>query len=211
MSAIDEGIVREYFEQNGFLVRQARKYQVSARRKVAEEEIDLIVYNPAWQRDARKPDFFLFSNELPFVHKAIVAVKGWHTGVFTPNMLKSSPEIFSFLQQSVLKEAARLFPSDTPEVEAASLTKILVLPSLPTAEPFRTQSVELLKQHGVDAILSFRAMLLDLLDKIEINQNYSKSDTLQVMRLLKNYDLLKDSQLDLLPDRDSAPARRSRS
>ena len=36
MSAIDEGIVREYFEQNGFLVRQARKYQVSARRKVAD-------------------------------------------------------------------------------------------------------------------------------------------------------------------------------
>lgn len=210
MSAIDEGIVREYFEQNGFLVRQARKYQVSARRKVAEEEIDLIVYNPAWQRDARKPDFFLFSNELPFVHKAIVAVKGWHTGVFTPNMLKSSPEIFSFLQQSVLKEAARLFPSDTPEVETDSLTKILVLPSLPTAEPFRTQSVELLKQHGVDAILSFRAMLLDLLDKIEINQNYSKSDTLQVMRLLKNYDLLKDSQLDLLPDRGGASARRPR-
>jgi hypothetical protein len=210
MSAIDEGIVREYFEQNGFLVRQARKYQVSARRKVAEEEIDLIVYNPAWQRGARKPDFFLFSNELPSVHKAIVAVKGWHTGVFTPNMLKSSPEIFSFLQQSVLKEAARLFPSDTPEVDPDSLTKILVLPSLPTAEPFRSQSVELLKQHGVDAILSFRAMLLDLLDKIEINQNYSKSDTLQVMRLLKNYDLLKDSQLDLIPDRGGAPARRAR-
>jgi hypothetical protein len=210
MSAIDEGIVREYFEQNGFLVRQARKYQVQSRRKVAEEEIDLIVYNPAWQRDARKPDFFLFSNELPFVHKAIVAVKGWHTGVFTPNMLKSSPEIFSFLQQSVLKEAARLFPSDAPDAEDGGLTKILVLPSLPTAEPFRSQSVELLKQHGVDAILSFRAMLLDLLDKIEINQNYSKSDTLQVMRLLKNYDLLKDSQLDLPADRGPAPIRRSR-
>src|SRR5260221_54498 len=88
MSAIDEGIVREYFEQNGFLVRQARKYQVSARRKVAEEEIDLIVFNPSWQRGARSPDSFLFSNELPNVHKAIVAVKGWHTRVFTPNMLK---------------------------------------------------------------------------------------------------------------------------
>src|SRR5690606_34153830 len=100
MSAIDEGIVREYFEQNGFLVRQARKYQVQARRKAAEEEIDLVVLNPAWQRDSRKPDFFLFSTELPYVHTAIVAVKGWHTGVFTPNMLRSSPEIFSFLQQN---------------------------------------------------------------------------------------------------------------
>lgn len=205
MSAIDEGIVREYFEQNGFLVRQARKYQVVARRKAAEEEIDLSVFNPTWQRGARKPDFFLFSTELPYVQKAIVAVKGWHTGVFTPNMLKSSPEIFSFLQQNVLKEAARFFPATATDAstgaatasEGDALTKILVLPSLPTAEPFRSQSVELLKQHGVDAIISFRAMLLDLLEKIEINQNYSKSDTLQVMRILKNYDLLKDAQMDL--------------
>lgn len=210
MSAIDEGIVREYFEQNGFLVRQARKYQVQSRRKAAEEEIDLIVLNPAWQRDSRKPDFFLFSNELPFVQKAIVAVKGWHTGVFTPNMLKSSPEIFSFLQHSVLKEAARFFPPEAASDPGGALTKILVLPSLPTAEPFRSQSVELLKQHGVDAIISFRAMLLDLLDKIEINQNYSKSDTLQIMRILKNYDLLKDTQLDLLPERSAAPVRRAR-
>jgi len=210
MSAIDEGIVREYFEQNGFLVRQARKYQVQSRRKAAEEEIDLIVYNPAWQRDARKPDFFLFSNELPYVQKAIVAVKGWHTGVFTPNMLKSSPEIFSFLQQNVLKEAARFFPAQVGDEPGGELTKILVLPSLPTAEPFRSQSVELLKQHGVDAIISFRAMLLDLLEKIEINQNYSKSDTLQVMRLLKNYDLLKDTQLDLLTDRGAAAGRRTK-
>jgi hypothetical protein len=210
VSAIDEGIVREYFEQNGFLVRQARKYQVSARRKAAEEEIDLIVFNPAWQRGARKPDFFLFSNELPYVQKAIVAVKGWHTGVFTPNMLKSSPEIFSFLQHNVLKEAARFFPPTSPDDAADPPTKILVLPSLPTAEPFRTQSVELLKQQGVDAIISFRAMLLDLLEKIEINQNYSKSDTLQVMRLLKNYDLLKDTQLDLLTERGPAAPRRTR-
>jgi len=209
MSAIDEGIVREYFEQNGFLVRQARKYQVAARRKHAEEEIDLIVYNPAWERGARKPDFFLFSNELPFVQKAVIAVKGWHTGVFTPNMLKSSPEIFNFLEQNVLKEAARFFPPEAANEPGGAPTKVLVLPSLPTAEPFRSQSVELLKARGVDAIISFRAMLLDLVEKIEINQNYTKSDTLQVMRILKNYDLLKNAQLDMFPER-GAPVRRAR-
>jgi hypothetical protein len=197
MSAIDEGIVREYFEQNGFLVRQARKYQVAGRRKLADEEIDLVVFNPGAQRAVRKPDFFLFSSELPFVHKAVVAVRGWHTGSFTPQTLKSSPEIFSFLEQNVLKEAARLFPLEAGEEAGGTLTKILVLPSLPTAEPFRSQSVELLKARGVDAIISFRAMLLDILEKIETNQNYTKSDTLQVMRILKTYDLLKDPQLDL--------------
>lgn len=210
MSAIDEGIVREYFEQNGFLVRQARKYQVQARRKVAEEEIDLVVFNPTYQRGSRKPDFFLFSSELPYVQKGIVAVKGWHTGVFTPTMLKSSPEIFRFLEENVLKQASRLFPSDPSEEEGGMPLRILVLPSLPTAEPFRSQSVEVLKARGVDAIVSFRAMLIDLLEKVEVNQNYTKSDTLQVMRILKNYDLLKDTQLDLLSDRDNVPARRAR-
>jgi hypothetical protein len=207
MSAIDEGIVREYFEQNGFLVRQARKYQVSARRKTGDEEIDLVVYNPAWRRGSRRPDFFLFSSELEFVQRAVVAVKGWHTGVFTPATLKNSPEIFRFLEEKVLKEATNFFPPDPADDGGGTLTKILVLPSLPTAEPFRSQSVELLKAHGVDAIISFRAMLLDILDKIEINQNYSKSDTLQVMRILKNYDLIKDTQLDMFPDRIAAPRR----
>ncbi|MFT3868029.1 MAG: hypothetical protein QM715_05975 [Nibricoccus sp.] len=202
MAAIDEGIVREYFEQNGFLVRQVRKYQVQSRRKTGDEEIDLLVYNPAYQRGSRKPDFFLFSNELPNVHRAMVAVKGWHSDVFSPGMLKNSPEIFSFLEENVLKHATRFFPADADEAGgpaegADSLTKILVLPSLPTAEPFRSQSVQMLKERGVDAIISFRSMLLDLIDKIEVNRNYIKSDTLHVMRILKNYDLLKDAQLDL--------------
>lgn len=208
MSAIDEGIVREYFEQNGFLVRQPRKYQVSARRKTGNEEVDLMVFNPTWSRGARKPGFFLFSSELPFVRQGVVAVKGWHTGVFTPTMLRSSPEIFGFLEENVLKDVSRLFPSVASDDATGGFTKILVLPSLPTAEPFRTQSVELLKERGVDAIISFRAMLLDLLENVEVNQNYTKSDTLQVMRILKNYDLLKDTQLDLLPERNSS--RRAR-
>ena len=207
MAAIDEGIVREYFEQYGFLVRQVRKYQVQARRKTGEEEVDLVVYNPAYVRGSRKPDFLLFSNELPNIHRAIIVVKAWHTGRFTPQMLKSSPEIFRFLEDNVLKEVSRYFPAESSDEPGDELTKILVLPSLPTAEPFRSQSVELLKARGVDAIISFRAMLLDLLDRIEINQSYTKSDTLQVMRILKNYDLLKDPQLDLLSERTASPRR----
>ena len=46
--------------------------------------------------------------------------------------------------------AATSGESDTP-AESDVLTKILVLPSLPTAEPFRSQSVELLKQHGTNS------------------------------------------------------------
>jgi hypothetical protein len=209
MAAVDEGIVREYFEQNGFLVRQVRKYQVQARRKTGDEEVDLVVYNPTYQRNSRRPDFFLFANELAYIHRAIVVVKGWHTGIFTPTMLKSSPEIFRFLEENVTKEVKRFFPVDADEPgNSADVTRILVLPSLPIAEPFRSQSVALLKEHGVDGIISFRSMLLDIIERVEINRNYGKSDTLQVIRILKNYDLLKDAQLDLVPDRHSAPKKK---
>ena len=198
MAAVDEDIVREYFEQNGFLVRQVRKYEVMARKKTGDEEIDLIVYNPAYQAGARKPDFFLQAAELACVRRGVVAVKAWHTDRFTPGTLKNSPEIFSFLEQDVLKEIPKIFPDGAAVTDGEPPVKILVLPSLPTAEPFRSQSVQLLKERGVDAIISFRAMLLDLLGRIEVNRSYGKSDTLQVMRILKNYDLLKDTQMELL-------------
>jgi hypothetical protein len=209
MSAIDEGIVREYFEQNGFLVRQVRKYQILARRKTSEEEIDLLVYNPAYTRGARRPDFFLFATELPYIHRAIVSVKGWHAaGRFTPSTFKSNPEIFRFLEDNVFKEVTRFFPSESEDPAVTSdITKILVLPGLPTAEPYRSQAVALLKERGVDAIISFRSMLLDIIEGVEINRNYRKSDTLQVVRILKSYDLLKDPQLDLIPEREPAARR----
>lgn len=207
MSAIDEGIVREYFEQNGFFVRQVRKYQVMARKKTSDEEIDLLVVNPSWQRGSRRPDFFLFPTEMQYLHRAVVAVKPWHTDVFTPGMLKSTPEIFAFLEKNVLKQVERLFPPDEASAEGSgeesSITKILVLPALPTSEPYRSQSVQLLKERGVDAIISFRSMLMDLIESVESNRQYGKSDTLQVIRLLKNYDLLKDAQLDLMAGKNT--------
>jgi hypothetical protein len=142
------------------------------------------------------------------LHRAVVSVKPWHTDVFTPGTLKSSPELFRFLEENVQREAVKFFPqeevtapvADGADGAAASeVTKILVLPALPTQEPFRTQSIELLKARGVDCIISFRAMLLDLIDKVEVNRHYRKSDTLEVIRILKNYDLVRDPQLDFLP------------
>lgn len=202
MAGFDEQIVREYFELHGFLVRQLRKYQVQSRKKLAEEEIDLLVYNPSFVARDREPNFLLFGTELPYVHRAVVVVKGWHTTLrFTPTMLKSSSEIFKFLEKNVLKTVEDVFQDE--EAEAFSqkdIMKILVLPGLPTAEPHRSESIQLLRDRGVDGIISFRSMLFDIIQKVEVNRNYSKSEILQILRILKNYDLVKDPQMGLFKE-----------
>lgn len=202
MAGFDELIVREYFELHGFLVRQVRKHAVQARKKLDEEEIDLVVYNPAFTRDlGRAPNFLIFGNELPYIHRAVVAVKPWHTAQkFSPRVLESSDEILRFLDKNVLKLVDEMFqdrPKDLLPDSPDPLHKILVLPGLPTSEPHRSEAIQLLRERGVDGIISFRSMLWDLIQKIDVNRNYSKSDLLQILRIMKNYDLIKDPQLGL--------------
>jgi len=200
MAGFDENIVREYFELNGFFVRQLRKYLVQSRKKRADEEIDLVVYNPNAPIDGVPAGFQLFSADMAKIRRAIVVVKAWHTSRFTPAMLKSSSRVFDFLKKEVLNKAETYFSFDEvdPEVVGSGgFTKILVLPSLPTSDPQRTESIELLKEQGVDGIITFSTILENLLRNVEVNHSYQKSDLLQMMRILKIYDMVKEPQMNL--------------
>jgi hypothetical protein len=202
MAGFDENIVREYFELNGFFVRQLRKYLVQSRKKRADEEIDLVVYNPNAPIDGVPAGFQLFSADMAKIRRAIVVVKAWHTSRFTPAMLKSSSRVFDFLKKEVLNKAETYFSFDECEVDpevvgSGGFTKILVLPSLPASDPQRTESIELLKDQGVDGIITFSTILENLLRNVEVNHSYQKSDLLQMMRILKIYDMVKEPQMNL--------------
>ncbi len=199
MSAIDEIIVREYLEQHGFLVSQNRKYVVSAREKTPVEEIDLIAVNPHTAPNAAPANFVLSPADLALIPRAIVSVRGWHTEPFAPSVLTSAPDIFRFIEPQALHAAEKLLGKD------GRIFKLLVVPALPATKSTRERSVELLKSKGVDGVVSFRAILEDLIRGVETNRNYQKSDLLQILRLLKNYGLLKEPQLELFK-----PARKSK-
>jgi len=190
MSAVDETIVREYFESHEFLVCQRRKYIVQARQKMAHEEVDLVVLNPRAVAGGEPLEFEIASESLDRVARAVVAVKGWHTEVFAPGVLAHQPKIFGFVEKGVLDKAARL-------VGGEGLLKILVVPGLPRNAKLRQQSIEVLRAKGVDGVISFRSILQELIAGVHTNRNYQKSDLLQILRLLKNYDLLKEPQLEL--------------
>ncbi len=189
MSAVDESIVREYFEAHGFLVCQRRKYVAQARQKTADEQISLIVLNPIAEHGV-PADFELTGDTLKQVSRAVVAVKGWHTEVFSPGVLAHQPKIFRFVEPRIVEEAQRLVGGD-------GLRKLLVIPGLPRDEKLRERSIELLRAKGVDGVISFTEILSDLIGRVQTNRNYHKSELLQTLRLLKNYDLLREPQLEL--------------
>jgi hypothetical protein len=45
-------------------------------------------------------------------------------------------------------------------------------------------------------VISFRSILQELIASVATNRNYQKSDLLQTLRLLKNYELLKEPQME---------------
>jgi hypothetical protein len=194
MPAVSESIVREFLELNGFLVRQQRKY-VSSSRREDDDDIDFFAFNPHPQPQASSLPFVLTPSDLPLVHRAIVVVKGWHTETFSHTRLEKAPEIFRFVEPRVFQQAVRAFGKDSAPL------KILVVPALPQDAGAREQSIALLRSKGIDAVIPFHTMLADLIARVEANRNYQKSDLLQIVRILKNYEFFREPQLELFRPR----------
>jgi hypothetical protein len=191
MAAVSETIVREYFELHEFLVRQHRKYVAPNHRPDEDDDIDFFILNPKPQKGAGEIPFVLSSVDLAQIERAIVVVKGWHTETFSSARLEQAPQIFRFVEPKVFEHASKAFGHDGKPL------KILVVPGLPQGAQSREQTIALLRSKGIDAVIPFRTMLDDLVHEVEVNRNYQKSDLLQIIRILKNYDFFKGQQLEL--------------
>lgn len=198
MSGFEEHIVREYFEQHGFLVRQLRRSQESGKRRMQDETIDLVVFNPTFAPTDREPSFLIFTTELAYLERAVVIPRAWHQAArFSPNLLKSSSEVQKFIEKHAAKEMEAFGQTAELPVGWETAKRILVLPSLPTREPHRTESIDFLRNIGIDGVVSFRAIALDVIAKLEAGRIYDKNPSMELLRGLKVYDLLKEPQLGL--------------
>ncbi len=191
MASVNEQIVREYFETLGFFVIQPNKHQVAARHKHDAEEIDLLITRPGPAGGANHPKNVVWgAKELSKVQRAVVSIRGWHTDRFSPATLKKNPEIFRFTELPVTKEARKMLGS-------GSVTNILCVSDLASGAAPQEEVLTIMRENGIDGVVSFRTMLLELVDHLDVSKNYEKSDLIQTLRILKTYDLLKDAQLDL--------------
>ena len=107
MAAVSEVIVREFFELNGFFVRQQRKYIAPTR--LDDDEIDFLIWNSRYQAEAAPPPFVMATQDLSGISRAVVVVKGWHTETFSPGVLANAPEIFRFVEPPVFQQVRSFF------------------------------------------------------------------------------------------------------
>jgi len=200
MPLLDEAIIREYLEQNGFLTRSLRKTRSQSKKNAKEEGLDLYASNPNFISGGRAPSFLLFSSELRYVKSMVICIRGWHADKAALASMNSGPDILKILESNVLKKVESWIAVDEEmkELVDESTMKVLVAPVFPTQEAYRRQCAAALREKGVDAIISFRSVLLDLIDRSDTKLVYPKSESMQMLRVLKTFDLIKDSQRDFL-------------
>ncbi len=194
MSSVSDWIAREYFEMLGFMVSQPCKHAFTRSIKKGKQDIGLIAVNPS-VRQHQLPGAILWTAEdLSGIARAVIGVCGWHTDRIYTAILERSPEILKFMSRDALRFGADRMGSE-------DIAKIICLPQLPVSRKLQQQMLDALKEKGVDGVLLFRTMLLELVTRVDVNRNYDKSDLLQVMRIMKNYDMLKDPQMELFQPR----------
>ncbi len=194
MANVTDAVVKEYFEAIGYLVSQPHKHAIAARSKTGEEDIDLVVVNPA-VTEHRLPENFVWDTaDLRGVRAAVVGVHGWHTERIYAADAENSRDMLRFVQPAALRFAAGVLGTQ-------AFAKVLCLPALAASGELKQKTINFLKSGGVDGIIPFRTMLLELVRWVETNRNYEKSDLLQVIRLMKNYDLVNVGQMELFQKR----------
>lgn len=203
MANVTDAVVKEYFEVLGYLVSQPHKHAIVSRSKSGEEDIDLVVLNPAVAEHRLPSNFVWDTADLHGVRAAVVGVRGWHTERIYAADVENSPELLRFLRPAAMKFAAGMLGSQ-------SFAKILCLPALPASGELKDKTIKFLKSGGVDGVIPFRTMLLELVRRVETNRNYDKSDLLQLIRLMKNYDLVSIGQMELFLKRQVPSVRKPR-
>lgn len=187
MSEINIQLVREFFELNRFRVLTHWQHDDEQRRGV---ESGLLLFVEQVGPEAQEsPPFLLQQHDLHRLHRAVVEVRAWHGDKFYPSVVESSPILGHVASPEVRSLAQSVFGVD-------AFASVLVISELPSSTEPRSRAIALLKDLGVQHIVEFGTMLASMLEQLSAQSNYAPSQTLQTLRLLKRYDLVRRQQLE---------------
>ena len=197
MGDVNVQLVREFFELRHFHV--LTNWQ-QAPRRAGEQAGQLFVYNTDAMAETELP-FLLAPSDTQGIERAVVEVRAWHADRFYPSLIEANPVLYEFVsREDFADELFRHQPYRT----------ILIVSELPASHELKNRSLSLLQKTGIDHVMEFSLVLRDLLELVDANTNYPMSDTLQMLRLMKRYKLVRNQQMEFTfttepPLSDAAP------
>lgn len=186
MGDVNVQLVREFFELNVFQV--LTNWQQGPRPRPGEHSGQLFVQNtnPGMPRDL---PFLLHPSDVTSITRAVVEVRAWHGDRFYPSVIEANPVLSQFVSDESLALAREIFGD-------VAFSTILVVSELPAGIELRSRSLRLLQECGIGHVMEFPLVLRDLLSKVDESGNYPASQTLQTLRLLKRYKLVRNQQME---------------
>ncbi len=184
MTDINLQLTREFFELNGFRVMTPWHRAQSK----SETGACLYVDRPGATADGELP-FLLAPSAIERIDRAIVEVRAWHSERVYASTIDANAVLYEFAQDAPRASAADYFATE-------DFHTILVISELPATDKARLDAMAAAQRHGIDHILEFQTILRDLIDRIDTGTEYTGSVTLQLLRLLKRYRLVRNSQLE---------------
>ncbi len=190
MADTNTRVVREFLEANNFSVMTNRKFQLQRADPPGRYSIDILGANMDYSEPKAPLPMRLQADHMRYIPNVIVDVKGWHSYRFSPSLLSAKPELFYFVSPGALKFARRVFKN-------VPFKSLLVISEAPATEAVWSRMEEMLKKSGIDHVIEFPTILAFLISHVQVSNNYTESDTLQLLRFLKRYGLVKGHQLEL--------------
>ncbi|MCC6697065.1 MAG: hypothetical protein IT365_15665 [Candidatus Hydrogenedentes bacterium] len=186
MGDVNVQLVREFFELNLFQV--LTNWQQSARVRPGEHSGQMFVQNtnPGM---ARELPFLLQPVDVTSIERAVVEVRAWHGDRFYPSVIEANPVLSQFVSNESRALASEVFGH-------AAFATILIVSELPAGAELRARSLQLLQSSGIGHVIEFPILLRDLLSKVDESGSYPGSQTLQTLRLLKRYRLIRNQQME---------------
>lgn len=176
MSYASIEIVKEFFIINNFFV-------------LRKEDI-LFVKNTEPLEVAETDRFIISGSEVNRVLKnGLIKPICWHTMKITPVVLSRFPEIFEFFKGRYALESRKVFAGE-------DFKKVLVIPSLPASDKLRKESIRIMKEQGIDHIITFSSVISQLIEKINARNMYL-STVNEILRVLKFYKFFTEKEQKL--------------
>ncbi len=188
MSDLNMQLVREFFELNLFYVLPHWQFERTPRDMDAAGSL-LFVEQPKPAAPAEL-ECLLRPGDAQSIQRAVVEVRAWHADRMYASVIEANPVFARVASEQTRAIAETVFNTTDYKI-------VLVVSEFAASPQGRAQAVRLLQKAGIDHVIEFPTLLADILRLISAQNNYAPSQTLQIMRLLKRYNFIRQQQMEL--------------